>query len=137
MKRLVGAIVVVAVLAVSAGGALAQGPGMMWHRMGMGPMWGAGPMGPGMMGGAPCAAWGAQAAAPEAVTEEKARALATEYAATYFKDYTVERVLPFQGRFRTAYQVELKGPKGETRVLHVNPWGQVRPFGPVAAAVDE
>lgn len=132
MKKLVSAVVVVGVLAVFAGAALAHGPGMMW-RMGMGPGAGAGP---GTMGG-PCGGWGAQAAAPEAVTEEKARALATEYAATYLKDYTVERVLPFQGRFRTAYQVELKGPKGETRVLHVNPWGQVRPFGPLAAAAGE
>lgn len=136
MKRLVSVVVVVAVVTLFAGVALAQGPGMMWKRMGMGPM-GVAPMGPGMTGGAPCAAWGAQAAASEPVTEEKARALATEYAATYFKDYTVERVLPFQGRFRTAYQVELKGPKGETRVLHVNPWGQVRPFGPLAAAIGE
>jgi hypothetical protein len=75
--------------------------------------------------------------APEAtatVTEDKAKELATAYAATYFKGYTIERVLPFQGRFHTAYQVELKGPNGEKRVLHVNPWGGVRPFGPLAAS---
>ena len=59
--------------------------------------------------------------------------LATGYAEKYFKGYTVERVLPFAGRMGTAYQVELKGPKGETRILHVNPWGGVRPFGPLAA----
>jgi len=38
-------------------------------------------------------------------------------------------VLPFTGHMGTAYQAELKGPKGETRVLHVTPWGGVRPFG--------
>jgi len=27
------------------------------------------------------------------------------------------------------YSVELKGPKDEVRVLHVNPWGNVMPFG--------
>jgi hypothetical protein len=27
------------------------------------------------------------------------------------------------------YTIELKGPKGETRTLHVNPWGNVIPFG--------
>jgi hypothetical protein len=37
-------------------------------------------------------------------------------------------VVPFQGRRMSAYEVELKGPKGETRILHVNPWGEVVPF---------
>ena len=45
----------------------------------------------------------------------------------------MEKVLPFGGRRMLAYQVELKGPKGETRTFHVNPWGNVMPFpGPVA-----
>jgi hypothetical protein len=73
-------------------------------------------------------------AAPDAVTEEKAKELATAYVDKYFKGFTIERVLPFQGRWATAYQVELKGPKGENRVLHVNPWGRVVPFGPLAEA---
>jgi len=102
------------------------GPGWMGGRMGM--MGG----GPGTCPGFAAATEGAPTAT--AVTEEKATTLATEYAAKYFKGYTVERVLPFEARRGTAYQVELKGPKGETRMLHVNPWGAVRPFGPLAAA---
>ena len=47
---------------------------------------------------------------------------------------TVERVLPSTGMRHTMYTVELKGPKGEVRTLHVTPWGGVRPFGPVASA---
>lgn len=151
MKRVMTVALVVALVTVFAGVALAQGPG--YGRMGMG--WGAaggpgphwmgarmGMGGPGMMGGGPGACPGFAAAAgagaatqpTEAVTEEKAKELATAYADKYFKGYTVERVLPFQGRWATAYQVELKGPKGEKRILHVNPWGNVRPFGPLAAA---
>lgn len=139
MKRVLTVAVVIGVVGVLAGAAFAQGPGMMWGRgpgMGPGMMWGAG-AGPGAGPGAGagfCPMWGGQAAAaPEQINEEKAKALATEYAAKYFAGYTVERVLPVQGRFRTMYQVELKGPKGETRTLHVNPWGGVRPFGPFAA----
>jgi hypothetical protein len=131
-------VMVVAMVAALAGTAFAAGPWGYGPRMGMG--WGAGDgPGPGWMmgrmGGGPgaCPAWAAGGTAPEAVTEEKAKELATAYAAKYFKGYTVERVLPFEGRRATMYQVELKGPKGETRVLHVNPWGNVRPFGPLAA----
>jgi hypothetical protein len=143
MKRVVTMVLVVAMVMAFAGIAFAQGPWGHGPRMGMG--WGAaGGPGPGwmggrMMGGGPGACPGFAAAgggtqAPEAVTEEKAKELATAYADKYFKGYTVERVLPFQGRWATMYQVELKGPKGEHRVLHVNPWGNVRPFGPLAAA---
>lgn len=143
MKRMLSVAVAVAMVAGLAGVALAHGPG--W---GAGYGWGHGPgmmgggwgMGPGMMGGArggpgwgpgDCPyAYGAPAATPpEPITEGKAKALAEEYAAKYLKGFTVERVLPFTGRFRTMYQVELKGPKGETRYLHVNPWGGVMPFG--------
>ena len=136
MKRIIGAAVAVVLVAGLATAAMAQpGWGMGGRGMGMmggGPGWG----GPG--GGGPgfgCPGWGATGAQTEAITEEKAAALATEYAAKYFKGYTVERVLPIQGRFRTMYQVELKGPKDEKRVLHVNPWGGVRPFGPPSAAL--
>jgi hypothetical protein len=41
----------------------------------------------------------------------------------------VEKVLPFSGRMHTMYSVELTGPKDERRVLHVNPYGAVMPFG--------
>jgi hypothetical protein len=95
---------------------------MMQGRMAMMPAPGA------MMGPGACAGAGAMAGAAAAVVDqEKATALATEYAAKHLKGYAVERVLPFEGRFHTAYQVELKGPAGETRALHVTPWGGVRP----------
>lgn len=29
----------------------------------------------------------------------------------------------------TMYQAELKGPKDEARILHINPWENVMPFG--------
>jgi len=42
----------------------------------------------------------------------------------------VDKVLAFTGmRGWTAYSVELKGSKDEVRILHVNPWGGVMPFG--------
>jgi hypothetical protein len=152
MKRLMAMLITVAMVGALAGIAYAQGP----HgpgRMGMG--WGAaqGEQGPGgmggrmammhgrMAGGGPeaCPFMGAAgtetpAAATEAVTEDKAKELATAYVDKYLKGFTIERVLPFQGRRAMAYQVELKGPKGEKRILHVNPWGHVRPFGPLAQA---
>jgi hypothetical protein len=154
MKRMVGLVMVAMLVMGLAGVAMAQGWGPGYGPMraggGGGPMTGGGGpmMGPGggpmagrmammqarMAGGAGCPGLGAAnatgdaQAAPDAtpVTEEKAKALATEYTAKYFAGYTVERVLPFAGRSHTAYQVELKGPKGETRILHVNPWGMIR-----------
>ena len=141
MKRFMSMTLVVALVLGLAGMALAHGPrgaGWGYGPQMMGPGWQGGPMGPGMMGGGWAACPGLAGApgveTPQAaVTEEKAKELATGYAEKYFKGYTVERVLPFAGRMGTAYQVELKGPKGETRILHVNPWGGVRPFGPLAA----
>jgi hypothetical protein len=128
MKKLLSAVAVAGGLALLTGVASAQ--------------WGGGPgggrfggMGPGMMGGgrgwmagggAPCA--GFTGAATE-VTEEKAKELATAYADKYLKGFTVERVLPFTGRVHTMYSVELKNQAGEVRTLHVNPWGNVMPFG--------
>ncbi len=141
MKRMVSMTLAVLLILGLAGAVFACGPrGMM--GMGpqmMGPGWQGGPMGPGRMmgGGAGCpgmaAATGAAGTPQAAITEEKATELATAYADKYFKGFAVERVLPFEGRMGTAYQIELKGPKGEKRVLHVNPWGGVRPFGPLAA----
>jgi len=99
----------------------------------------AGRMGPGMMGGPGSGAGPGQFAcpgmtaaaqtAPAAVTEEKAKELATEYAQKYLPGFTVERVLPFTRMHGTMYQAELKGPQGEARALHINPWGNVMPFG--------
>ncbi len=132
MRRILSTAVVVGSVLLVTGAALAyMGPG----RMGMGP---GSMMGPGMMGGAeaPAACPGmaaAQTQAPARVTQEEARALVEEYAKEYLPGFTVEKVLPFGGRRMLAYQVELKGPKGETRTFHVNPWGNVMPFpGPVA-----
>lgn len=136
MKRGMSVAMVLVLVGGFAAVATAQ-PG--WGpMMGGGNAWMAGRMGggPGFAGGTCPGLAAAPGGAPAAtaVTEEKATALATEYAAKYFKGYTVERVLPFEGRRGTAYQVEMKGPGGEKRILHVNPWGGVRPFGPLAAA---
>ena len=128
MKRALNVMVVAVVLVAGfAGVALAWGPGM-----GRGPMGGGPGMGYGMMGGGMCPGLAAGTdPAPDATgTEEKARELAAAYANKHFPGYKVERVLPFTGRFATMYQVELEGPNGETRVLHVNRWGNVMPFGP-------
>jgi hypothetical protein len=83
-------------------------------------------------GGGPggCPGWSGATGTPTAVTEEQAKELATEYAGKYFPGFTVERVLPFTARNNmTMYSVELKGPKDEVRVLHINPFGNVMPFG--------
>ena len=132
MKRLLSVTVGAAVLALLAGGAWAfmepgaghmgMGPGMTGMGRGMMQGAGAGPAGcPGM-----AAATGTQAV----VTEEKAKELAKEYADKYLPGYAVEKVLPFTGRNNmTMYSVELKGPKDEIRVLHINPFGNVMPFG--------
>ena len=127
MKRLLSVTLAVAVVALLAGVTYAQ--------MGRGPMGGGmGTMGPGMMGGqgGPGAAGcpGFTAGTPtEAITADKAKEIAQKYADEYLKGFTVERVLPFTGMHHTMYSVELKGPKDEVRTLHINPWGNVMPFG--------
>jgi hypothetical protein len=146
MRRLVSVTLAVALVFGVAGVALAHGPGWWMGGMGPGMMggWGGPGMGwragagPGGFGPGACPMWGAAqpgAPAPEQISEEKAKELATEYANKYLQGYTVERVLPFTGRLHTMYQAELKGPKGETRYLHITPWGGVRPFGPPRAAL--
>lgn len=142
MRKFVVVSVAVAALLLLAGGAVAH---MGWGQMGPGmgaygcPGWGAmgpGMMGPGMMGGygyqgmGPSMMGGQGYAAPQTqLTEENAKQLAQQYADKYLKGFTVERVLPFAGMGMTMYQAELKGPGGEARVLHINPWGNVMPFG--------
>jgi hypothetical protein len=72
----------------------------------------------------------------EGISLEQATEVAKGYAEKYLKGFTVERVLPYTGMRHTMYGVELKGPKGEVRYLHINPWGGVMPFaggGPGAA----
>ena len=124
MKKLLSAVAVAGGLTLLSASAFAQwgggpgggmGPGMMWGR---GPGW--------MAGGPPCAGF---TTAGTQLTEEKAKELATDYANRYLKGFAVERVLPFTGRFHTMYSVELKNDKGEVRTLHVNPYGNVMPFG--------
>jgi hypothetical protein len=44
------------------------------------------------------------------------------------KGFTVEKVIPSTGMPRTMYTVELKGPKGESKTLHISPFGRVMPF---------
>ena len=127
MKMLLSVIAVAGSLTLLGGAAMAQwggGPGRGYGGMGPGMMRGGGPGW--MAGGAPCA--GATNAATE-ITQEKAKELATAYADQYLKGFTVERVLPFTGRFHTMYSVELKNTEGEVRTLHVNPFGNVMPFG--------
>jgi hypothetical protein len=81
-------------------------------------------MGPGMMGGPGSTAQQSQ------ITEDVAKQLAQQYADRYLKGYKVDKILPFTGMGgMTMYQAELKGPKDEERILHINPWGNVMPFG--------
>ena len=127
MKKLLSVIAVAGGLTLLSTAALAQwggGPGRGYGGMGPGMMRGGGPGW--MAGGPPCA--GVTNTATE-ITEEKAKELATAYADQYLKGFTVERVLPFTGRFHTMYSVELKNNAGEIRTLHVNPFGNVMPFG--------
>ncbi|HAM58254.1 MAG TPA: hypothetical protein DCQ64_23720, partial [Candidatus Rokubacteria bacterium] len=66
--------------------------------------------------------------APE-ITAEQAQKAATEYAKQYLPGFTVKGTAPLTGMHMTMYQAELSGPGGETRILHINPWGNVMPFG--------
>jgi len=129
-------IILAALLSLALGTAVyAQAPGEFGPGWGPGMGWGYG-MGPGMMRGGPgaysqppCGGWGGPGSAQSQVTEETAKAAAQQYADKYFKGYKVDRVLPFAGNGATMYQAELTGPNGESRILHVNPWGNVMPFG--------
>jgi hypothetical protein len=127
MKRFLRAVLAMGVTLALAGAAFAQmgGPGMMMRG---------GWAGPGMMGGSGefgcpgMAAYGQGQAAAQ-VTEEQAKTVAQQYADQYLKGFKVDKVLPFAGRGGAMYSVELTGPEGQVRTLHVNPWGNVMPFG--------
>ncbi len=136
MKRFLSVALPVTVVVLLAGVAFAQmGGGPMAGGMGRGGMMGPGMMGGGMMGpggqagpsGCPGMA-GTQTPATQ-ITEEKAKELAQQYADQYLKGFTVEKVLPFTGMHGTMYSVELKGPENQVRTFHINPWGNVMPFG--------
>ncbi len=130
MKKVLSVVAVVGVLALVTA-AFAHGPG------GYGRGWG---MGPGMMGGQHgpgagtygCPGFGT-AGQTQGITTDQAKEIAQNYVAQNLKDFTVERVLPFTGMHHTMYTVELKGPNDEITTLHINPWGNVIPFGgPIA-----
>jgi len=119
-KVLIGVAAVAAVFVVAHAAIAFMGPG---HGPGMGHgmmMQAGGPMGPGMHG--PGAMHGTQ------VTEDQAKALAQKYVDEQLKGFTIEKVIPSTGMPRTMYTVDLKGPKGESKTLHVSPFGHVMPF---------
>jgi hypothetical protein len=130
-KKWLGLSLAAALVSLLAGVAYAQmgwgqqmGPGMMGGYPCQGMMGWGGQMGPGMMGP------GMGSAGAVQITEEKAKEVAQHYADQYLKGFSVDKVLPFTGMSgMTMYSVELKGPKDELRLLHVNPWGNVMPFG--------
>jgi hypothetical protein len=129
MKTVLTVTLTIAAMVVLAGAALAfmrpgHGPGGMRHAMmmPMGPQMmgqGQGPMGPGMHGGA---------MNPRPVSEDQAKAIAQKYVDEQLKGFTISRVVPSTGMPRTMYTVELKGPKGESKTLHISPFGHVMPF---------
>ena len=119
---LAGAAVLALVGASSAQMGGGMGGGMMGGGKGGGTM-GGGHMGSGMMG-----SHTGKGTAPE-ITAEQAQKAATEYAQQYLPGFTVKGTAPLAGMHMTMYQAELSGPAGETRILHINPWGNVMPFG--------
>jgi len=127
MKRFLTVALAVGMSLALAGAAFAQMGGPGWMMRG-------GSAGPGMMGGPGqygcpgLAGYGGQEATAQ-VTEEQAKTLAQQYADQYLKGFKVDKVLPFAGRGGAMYSVELTGPEGQVRTLHVNPWGNVMPFG--------
>ena len=112
-------------IALVAGVAVAQMAGSPPTPGTMGP----GMMGPMMMGATGCPGVTGGDTAAASLTEEKAKAAAQAYADKYLKGFTVEKVLPFTGMHGSMYSVEMKGPNEEVRIFHVNPWGNVMPFG--------
>ena len=129
MKTVLTVAVTIAAMIALVGAAVAfmgpsHGPDGMSHgmMMQMGPHMmaqGAGPTGPGMHGGAMNATQ---------VSEDEAKAIAQKYVDEQLNGYTIEKVVPSTGMPRTMYTVELKGPKGESKMLHVSPFGHVMPF---------
>ena len=125
MRRfLMVAGLVVAVVLITGLAVAQMGPGPHGMAGGMGH----GMMGP-MMGASGCPVMAGAGATQPLLTEEKAREAAQAYADKYLKGFTVERVLPFTGMHGAMYSVEMKGPNEEVRTFHVNPWGNVMPFG--------
>src|SRR3990172_6142004 len=103
-----------------AGAAVLLAAGVAAAQMGGGM---SGGMGGGMMGIETGRSQG-----PE-ITAEQAQKAATEYARQYLPGFTVKRTAPLTGTHLTMYEAELTGQGGATRVVHVNAWGTVMPFG--------
>ena len=121
MKRFLSLIVVGIGLVALVGVAAAQMGGGPGRGMGQG-------MGPGMMGGS-TGCPGLETTTATQITEEKAKELAQQYADKYLAGFTVDKVFPFTGMHHSMYSVELKNGAGEVRTLHINPFGNVMPFG--------
>jgi hypothetical protein len=126
-KVLISVAAVVAVVVVAHAALAFMGPGHgrgMGHGMMMGPYMmaqaGGGPIGPGMHG--PGAMHGAQ------ITEDQARAVAQKYVDEQLKGFTIDKIVASTGMPHTMYTIELKGPQGETKTLHVSPFGHVMPL---------
>ena len=108
--------------------------GMMGQGWGPGGGWGPG-MGRGRgagfgPGGGPC--WqpgGPQGANAPAIDDAKAKELAADYVKQNLPGYSVEKLVKFERPRGAMYQVEVKGPQNEVKYLHINPWGNVVPFG--------
>ncbi len=130
MKKLLSVVAVVGGLGLITA-AYAHGPGGYGRGWGTGPGMMGGQYGPGAYGCPGFGGWGQTQT--QAITADQAKDLAQQYADQYLKGFTVEKVFPFTGMHHTMYSVELKGPNDEIRTFHINPWGNVIPFGgPVA-----
>ena len=140
MKKIFGMILAGGALVILVGAATAHWPGGNGPGGGMG--YGPGGMGHSgremgrMMGGRGMGSGHREAMCPglrgettAAITQDNAQELAQKYADTHLPGFKVERVLPFSGRHHTVYAVELKDTEGELRTFHVNPFGDVMPFG--------
>ena len=121
MGRAFGMILAGAAVLLPVGASSAQ----MGGGVGTG-MMGSGHMGSGMMGGDT-----GKGLAPE-ITAEQAQQAAAGYASQNLPGFAVTRTVPLTGMHMTMYQAELAGPGGETRILHINPWGNVLRFGGAA-----
>jgi hypothetical protein len=122
-------IAIVAIVAISAGFAIAQ-PGF---GRGYGPCGGGAPCGgPGVQGGiggqpgtAPC--WNGQQ--PEVLTDADAQAKVDQYLQQYLKGFKVIDTQEYQVPRGTMRLFTVEDANGNRFNLHLNPWGYVRgPF---------
>ncbi len=136
MKRILGVVLVVVLVLGVSGMAMARwgGPGMgmgpQGAMMGMGHGGGHGMgMGRGAGAGSCMQQQGATPATATAIDDAKAKEIAKEYVSKNLSGFQVDKLVKFDRPRGSMFQVELKGPKGEVRYLHINPWGNVRDFG--------